>query len=54
MKEQQLSSSLNKEHDGSGYPRGLKNEQIYLLSRIISVVETYDRVLNKGELPLKD
>lgn len=25
-----------------------------LLSRIITVVETYDRVLNRGELPLKD
>ena len=40
--------------DGAGYPRGLKGEQIPLLSRIITVVETYDRVLNRGELPLKD
>lgn len=35
--------------DGSGYPRGLKGEQIPLGSRIISVVEVHDRVLNRGE-----
>ena len=40
--------------DGAGYPRGLTREQIPLLSRIISVVETYDRVLNRGELPSKE
>jgi len=40
--------------DGAGYPRGLKGEQIPLLSRIITVVETYDRVLNMGDLPLKE
>lgn len=40
--------------DGAGYPRGLKGEQIPLLSRIINIVETYDRVLNKDDLPLKD
>lgn len=40
--------------DGRGYPRGLKGEQIPLLSRIITVVEAYDRVLNRGEFPLKD
>jgi diguanylate cyclase (GGDEF)-like protein/PAS domain S-box-containing protein len=40
--------------DGSGYPRGLKGEQIPLLSRIISVAETYERVLNRGGSPLKD
>jgi HD-GYP domain-containing protein (c-di-GMP phosphodiesterase class II) len=40
--------------DGKGYPRGLKGEQIPLLSRIIAVTETYDRVLNRGDFPLKD
>jgi diguanylate cyclase (GGDEF)-like protein/putative nucleotidyltransferase with HDIG domain len=40
--------------DGAGYPRGLKGEQIPLISRIISVVETYDRVLNRGGLPLEE
>jgi len=40
--------------DGTGYPRGLKGEQIPLISRIITVTETYDRVLNRGKLPLKD
>lgn len=40
--------------DGTGYPQGLKGEQIPLLSRIITVVETYDRVLNRGELSFKD
>lgn len=32
--------------DGSGYPRGLKGEEISLISRIILITETYDRVLN--------
>lgn len=40
--------------DGTGYPRGLKGEQIPLISRIISVVETYDRVLNRGRLPVEE
>lgn len=40
--------------DGSGYPRGLKGEQIPLISRIIAVVETYDRVINKDDIPLKE
>ncbi|NLJ40171.1 MAG: diguanylate cyclase [Clostridiales bacterium] len=39
--------------DGSGYPEGIKGENIPLFARIISVVETYDRILhcrdkNKG------
>jgi len=37
--------------DGSGYPQGLKGEQIPLISRIISIVETYERVLNKKKIP---
>ena len=36
--------------DGTGYPRELKGEQIPLISRIIAVAETYDRVLNRGGL----
>jgi len=40
--------------DGKGYPRGLKGEQIPLLSRIVSIVETYERVLNIGELSLSE
>ena len=40
--------------DGTGYPRGLKGEQIPLLSRIISVVEAYDRILSRDNLPLKE
>ncbi|NCU25621.1 sensor domain-containing diguanylate cyclase, partial [Candidatus Nomurabacteria bacterium] len=37
--------------DGSGYPRGLKYDQIPLISRIISVAETYDRILNRDGVP---
>ncbi len=40
--------------DGTGYPRGLKGEQIPLIARIISVAETYDRVVNRGEQSAKD
>lgn len=39
--------------DGSGYPRGLKGEQIPFIPRIISIVETYDRMLNREKLPKK-
>lgn len=33
--------------DGSGYPKGLKGEEIPLISRIISVAEAYERILNR-------
>jgi HD-GYP domain-containing protein (c-di-GMP phosphodiesterase class II) len=32
--------------DGSGYPKGLKEREIPLLSRIISVVDSYDAMTN--------
>lgn len=35
--------------DGSGYPRGLSGDQIPLISRIIAVVEGYERLINKLE-----
>lgn len=33
--------------DGSGYPRGLKGEEIPLLSRILAVSESYDDMTNR-------
>ena len=33
--------------DGSGYPKGLKGEEIPLFSRILSVAEAYERILNR-------
>lgn len=37
----------HQEHfDGSGYPRGLKNEQIPLGARIFSVADTFDAITN--------
>ena len=39
--------SHHEEWDGSGYPKGLKGEEIPVLSRIISVVEFYDEITNK-------
>lgn len=39
--------------DGSGYPKGLKGEEIPMLSRIISLAESYDEMTNKyGNNPL--
>lgn len=40
--------------DGTGYPRGLRGAQIPLLSRVIAIAETYERVLNKSALPLQE
>lgn len=40
--------------DGKGYPRGLKKEEIPLISRIISIAETYERVLNSNDLLPKE
>ncbi|MCE5197068.1 MAG: diguanylate cyclase [Negativicutes bacterium] len=37
--------------DGKGYPKGLKGREIPLLSRIISIGETYERVLSSEENP---
>ncbi|HHW31205.1 MAG TPA: PAS domain-containing protein [Clostridiaceae bacterium] len=34
--------------DGTGYPRGLKGEEIPILSRIIAVAESYDVMTNKS------
>lgn len=46
--------SHHEKWDGSGYPRGLNGEQIPLISRIVSIVETYDRVLNRDDIPLSE
>lgn len=35
--------------DGLGYPKGLKEEEIPLLSRIIAIAETYERIRNQGD-----
>ncbi|NLV84305.1 MAG: diguanylate cyclase [Spirochaetales bacterium] len=40
--------------DGGGYPRGLKYEQIPYLSRILAIVETYDRVLHRTTQSLQE
>ncbi len=40
--------------DGQGYPRGLRGEQIPRIARVISVAETYERVLNRGQEPWED
>lgn len=35
--------------DGNGYPRGLKGVQIPLISRILTVLEAYERIINRGD-----
>lgn len=39
--------SHHEHYDGSGYPRGLKGEQIPLRSRILSIADYYDAILHK-------
>ena len=34
--------------DGKGYPKGLQGEEIPILARIISIVETYDRITHSS------
>jgi putative nucleotidyltransferase with HDIG domain len=36
--------------DGSGYPKGLKGDQISLLARIVAVVNRYDNLCNPNDL----
>lgn len=38
--------SHHEKWDGSGYPKGLKGKEIPLLARIISLVESYDTMVN--------
>lgn len=33
--------------DGSGYPRGLKGNQIPLAARIFSIIDVYDALTNE-------
>lgn len=33
--------------DGSGYPRGLKGDEIHLFGRIIAIVDTYDAMISE-------
>jgi diguanylate cyclase (GGDEF)-like protein len=35
--------------DGKGYPRGLQGENITMISRIIAIVETYERITSRGD-----
>jgi HD-GYP domain-containing protein (c-di-GMP phosphodiesterase class II) len=35
--------------DGKGYPKGIKGEEIPLLARIISIVESYDRMIQNSD-----
>ena len=34
--------------DGSGYPRGLKHDQIPYISRILSIAEAYERIMERS------
>ncbi|MDX9940331.1 MAG: diguanylate cyclase [Sphaerochaetaceae bacterium] len=38
--------------DGGGYPRGLQEEEIPYISRILAIVEAYERMINRTDLPL--
>ncbi|MGI6358411.1 MAG: diguanylate cyclase domain-containing protein [Bacillota bacterium] len=35
--------------DGSGYPKGIKGDEIPLVARVIAIAEAYDAILRRGE-----
>ncbi|MDD3051825.1 MAG: response regulator [Candidatus Cloacimonetes bacterium] len=44
---QNIVTQHHEKFDGTGYPSGLKGEQISLLARIVSVADTYDAITSK-------
>ena len=49
LKLAEVALSHHEHWDGSGYPKGLKGDGIPLLARIISVTESYDRMIHAPE-----
>ena len=52
-----LSEAVYSHHehwDGSGFPKGLKGEEIPLISRIIAITERYDKLMIKSNLDETD
>jgi len=48
MKASEIVASQHHEHwDGSGYPQGLKGEEIHLYARIVAVADVFDALLHK-------
>lgn len=43
----QLARYHHEKYDGSGYPKGLKGDEIPLVSRIMSIVDVYDALTSK-------
>ena len=37
----------HEKYDGSGYPHGLKGEEIHVFSRIVAVADVFDALLHK-------
>lgn len=46
--------SHHEKWDGTGYPKGLKGEEIPLISRIIAIVERYEEILSEDQDDAKD
>jgi response regulator RpfG family c-di-GMP phosphodiesterase len=44
---QEIAYSHHEKYDGSGYPQGLKGEEIPLSARIISVIDVYDSIRSR-------
>ncbi len=42
-----IAGSHHEKYDGSGYPRGLKGEDIPLYGRIVAIVDIFDAMVSK-------
>jgi len=51
---EEIALSHHERWDGTGYPQGLKGEQIPLAARVVAVADAFDAVMRRGEATCED